>query len=614
MLTNKKDEITEALSSIKAKVGEVKFSETKLDDPHIKKVIQYLVASGKITEQELKKRIDEKIVKFADVAQKAPILYSTIMKNIVEDIVFGFFKGMDVEGAPKFSKIIFNKLWMFVSVENKGMWPLNNFIDRKSLHNPQRFFIDQDAPDFDKKSKYSSVDTAAATPNGHFIFNVQFMQNLLNWAHIKGLKPKSKKYKSNGGQIPDEYAYIEFLIMHELMHYTCADFYYQKIIPNANSKIINWVGDFRSNYDLVKSGYEQLPMGLYNDHINYDRQTSYSEMYNLVKSEFDKLPKEEQEKVSGQMGEQSDDHGPGNEEGETGEGETGDKTTDDIDKGSKGASQKVAGEDAEGEPEKQGDTPSNKLNDDSEKPGSQIGSNKDIEWKNIRPPVHDWKSILRQLLSSSSNQTEETYSKPSRRMVSGLDVLVTRGATAVKPGDLPTTLNNVKLLIIADTSGSMYGDIAEVLKFMHTLCLLPELKTSIIELGFFSVQHSIYGVNFASKKGWLMNDDNSQDPSKRYKQTVSHTVDEILTAHKVGGTEISSKLDAYVKARLQEGFNVILFSDTDVTVGQNASHIRNWIKSHTKQTFLIGTDLNVYESYVRTFGVNSRFSCIKRKS
>jgi len=48
--------------------------------------------------------------------------------------------------------------------------------------------------------------------------------------------------------------------------------------------------DFRSNYMLVKNGYDQLPIGLFSDHINYDRQGRYDAMVKLVHDEMKKLP------------------------------------------------------------------------------------------------------------------------------------------------------------------------------------------------------------------------------------------------------------------------------------------------------------------------------------
>jgi hypothetical protein len=186
--------------------------------------------------------------------------------------------------------------------ENDELWPLQGFIDKRRL-NPNWLFVPQSVQtglhpshktpaqpgDESTPSHYRNVDTAAASPSGDFIFSVHFCQKLLDYAHLKELKPMGKKYVSNGGDIPDEYAYIEFLIMHEAFHYAHEDFYYQDIIPDAKNKIINWVGDFRSNYLLVKSGYAQLPMGLYSDEINYDRQKTYRQMYDKVHEEMKKM-------------------------------------------------------------------------------------------------------------------------------------------------------------------------------------------------------------------------------------------------------------------------------------------------------------------------------------
>ena len=43
-------------------------------------------------------------------------------------------------------------------------------------------------------------------------------------------------------------------------------------------------------------------MSLYNDMINMDRQKNWKEMYDLVKSEFDKLKPPEQKKIEDQLG------------------------------------------------------------------------------------------------------------------------------------------------------------------------------------------------------------------------------------------------------------------------------------------------------------------------
>jgi hypothetical protein len=196
---------------------------------------------------------------------------------------------------------------------------LRSFTDSKRLYEPAIYLI----PD-PKHPELDGIERAAASPKGEFYFEIEFMQDLMTFAHIKGVVPKGKKYVSNGGDTPDEYCWIEFLIIHEFLHYTYADFHYAQEIPKANNRIINWVGDFRSNYMLVKSGYEQLPDGLFSDDINYDRQTTYKQMYNLVVSEFNNLNKDEQQMVEQELNEKTDDHDTGHQHAK----EEGGKTVD----------------------------------------------------------------------------------------------------------------------------------------------------------------------------------------------------------------------------------------------------------------------------------------------
>ena len=67
------------------------------------------------------------------------------------------------------------------------------------------------------------------------------------------------------------------------MHYVDDDFFYNLTNPNWDAKLTNYVGDFRINYKLVKNGMEQLPIGLYSDHINFDRYNEYEDVYNICK-------------------------------------------------------------------------------------------------------------------------------------------------------------------------------------------------------------------------------------------------------------------------------------------------------------------------------------------
>jgi hypothetical protein len=330
--------------------GEIKFKDTKLSDPHIQDVIKVIADKRGIQPQQIIDSIQKGLDKVDDLATKAPILYGTIVKNKVEGELFRLLQdvsdGNAIAGAPTFNKHVFLDLENCIKAEHDQFYPLRSWVKPTRLYNTAPYVItkqeiedeikkateggktisDKKKQELTKKIElFRQIGTAAALPSGKFYFNRDFMQALINWAHIVKLKPKGKKYECNGGKIPDSYAYLEFLIMHEFMHYTYDDFYYQKKIKGplkkngkhgkANPTIINWVGDFRSNYILVKSGYEQLPIGLFSDDINRDRQQTYTEMYNLVAAEMAKLSKDDRRAVEDDMNDNADDHDPGQEEG-----------------------------------------------------------------------------------------------------------------------------------------------------------------------------------------------------------------------------------------------------------------------------------------------------------
>lgn len=281
--------VNEEFEGKKYKLGEVKFSKSLPTDPFIQKVAGIIAGARSVPVTQVFTEIEKEVDERKKLTVKAPTLYHTMVDNIYESELFTMFEKLTipVEGSPRFNMITLRKLTNYIRGEHSRFFPLRNFIEKRPHANPAYYLTDDPNDPDAAKSPWRAVKTAAATPQGQFIFNVPFCQKLLDWAHLKELKPKHRKYQLHGGPFPNEWAYIEFIIMHEYLHYSEADFYYQNIIPDANPKIINYVGDFRSNYLLVKSGYEQLPIGLFNDLVNYDRQTAYKEMYDIVLKEME---------------------------------------------------------------------------------------------------------------------------------------------------------------------------------------------------------------------------------------------------------------------------------------------------------------------------------------
>lgn len=576
--------LAEAFVSRKAALGTIQFSKSHIDDAHIQKILSTIAPAVGKTVDELKAQIDEKVQKFeGGVAQKAPLLYATIKDNIVESEVFHMLEDANIkhDPAPKFSIVTFNALVRYINAEHDQFFPMRNFIDGKYLKNPKFVMV----PTQEKgDEKFNSVSTAAATADGHFIFNTKFMQDLLTFAHLKGIVPKGKKYVSNGGKIPDEYAYIEFLIMHEYMHFTYADFHYQKIIPDANPTIINWVGDFRSNYLMVKSGYEQLPMGLFNDHINYDRQKSYREMYDIVKAEFDKLNDQEKSDVSEALNGLGDDHG---QEGKK-EVDTNGRTEEDLENSEKQVTKKAAeGDDLEqGEAKEKSDAQEKaKTKGESEAKGNHQKGNdrgtQEFDWSSVRP-TFGWPALIRKMVASSVGSTEETYQKPNRRSITSIDVARQIGAGAVKPGEVPLP-KKLKLTFVVDSSGSMtsilptvYSNIANLLKNQG------KQVASTFYMVKFSENWHMFMCNI-SGSSYAQVTSNGEKPPGLSKGSLDKLFSETIA----GGTNFGAGMVSELKDQISKGYNILVFIDGDITASENFSNFRDLYQSGPRNVFAI---------------------------
>lgn len=616
--------IKEAFTTTRNELGQTKFSSHTYDDAHIKKAIELIAKETNTTEIEVKKIIDAKINEFKDIAHKAPILYATILDNIIESTTFNLMEEhkISVTGAPEFDPILFMDLVHRIKIEHENFFPLRNIIDHKFVKNEQWVLVPSR---YEKHKEYNSIPTAAATYTGTFIFNTNFCQSLLNYAHLKELKPKSKKYKSNGGKFPDEYAYIEFLIIHEIMHYTQADWHYQKLFKESG-KLSNWVGDLRTNYLLVKSGYEQLPVGLYSDHINYDRQKSMREMYDVVKKEFENLDDQQKKKVEGAIGEIEDGHGQG--EGEGGEGregrEGGTPSGKKGEKGEKGEKGKpgdgIGGEEpTEEEMEDEGkknngklekntkdaeDEKSEKQPDRGRPSGSKIGSasstkkgqnSSSTEVEEVKP-TFSWKQILSILVKDASSEVEETYQRPSRKSIRSIHAAQQTGHGAVKPGEI-VDQQSIKLGILFDCSGSMYHAMPKI--FSNVKNLLKQHAKGLnqdLYIGKFSDNFDLYRGNFKTDTATKISSVNSSHTAGGQVENLSTLLSSTIS----GGTIFSQEIITSIDEMIAKGFNVLIISDGDILI----DGYKNVMTKHKKQIYTIWASKKDYNAAVNFLGIN----------
>jgi hypothetical protein len=584
-----------AVNNKKAAKGTIQFLKSDFTDPHIQQAIKIIAQARGVSEGQVQAHIAEGVKELAQYAAQAPLLYETMLENAVESETFKLFweTEAEIQTAPKFSVMMFNKLMRYITVERDEFFPLRSYIDRRRLQTPIINFNEH------PHNAKGQITTAAATPSAKFIFNRPFMQKLMDYAHIKGVKGKGKKWESNGGEIPDEYVYIEFLIMHEFMHYSRDDFYYQKIIPGANPKIINWVGDFRTNYFLVKNGFEQLPIGLFCDNINYDRQKEYIDMYRLVESEMKKL-KQDQDKGGEKLDDYGDDHEPGQEEGKNSDPSQTEGTTQegaqDHDKQveEEAAKKKDASKDdlKKADKNKQGE---GKPGEKSNEPGTGKGAGSEVDYSSVMP-TFNWKALIARFIKSARNMTQETYSRPSRRSLSGMEIIRQRGAGAVKPAERPLDYVDLSLMFILDCSGSMMSDLPKVYSNVNALLRQPVFARSEVYVMKFSGDVELYKGVFAKNKARKLTLADIAGKKKMGGPQYNLTMTQVFLKGEGGGTMFTAANRAAAESILKKGYNALMITDTDITYGENKDNILMLLKAYPKQVFLI---FNNRESYIQ---------------
>lgn len=600
--------VAEAFEAKKRVVGDVKFSVSTIADPHVQRLIVYTAQKANVPVATVVAAVEKEIAELTDTSKKAPLLYETMIKNAAESAAFNIYwnacmpaetdplklmkrllSGTEVAVrieaptpvGPSFREFTFMKLMQSIRADHDDFFPLRGFVDRRPLMNINWVFTPSAS-----NTKYNDVPTACATPTGSFVFNKTFMQCLLDYAHLKQIKPAGAKYVSNGGDIPDEYAYVEFLIIHELMHYSNDDFYYQRIIPKANSQIINWVGDFRTNYLLVKSGYEQLPIGLYNDHINYDRQTEYIEMYRKVKEEFDKLKPEDQGKVSQAMDGQSDDHDPGQQEGEEADIQ-GTPDVKDIDANAKRIKDDM--EKGKESTERKKETGQSEMPaDEKGQPGGKgPNGSHEIDYSKIQP-TFNWRTLIKRFVATAIPRPLETYAKPHRRSATGASMMQQTGSSAIKPGEKLSDHADVNLAFVIDSSGSMSSAIGTVYANVASLLKQPVFAKSDFLVMRFSGDYDIHKGNFARNKAAKIA---TVDEKPRAYNT---TVQSVFTTHFGAGTDFSGECVNQIATAMKLGYNVMIFSDSDILASSNLKGLMALIKQAPQKVFVIFDSRDTY--------------------
>jgi len=571
------------LDMTRAELGQVKFRSSTISDPHIRMLVNEVAKRTGIPTAALDAKLSEFIQKINDMKQYSQLLYETAARNAVENAAFDLI-GTDDFSKEKFDINVFVKLCNIIQQEHEAFFPLRAPGDTNYIFSITPIIVPSTKEVF---KKYNDIETAAATEGGDFIFNRDFMQKLINWATMEHAKPTGLKYVSNGGVIPDSYCYIEFLIMHELLHYAYGDMARSKKLKQYAHSTHNMAMDFRINYLLVKSGYSQLPIGLFSDYINYDRQTSYEDMVRIVHEELKKLPKPLQDTYQ-KIADQMDDHSqsgrptPGSSDAEeSNPGNNPDDPTPTEEEIQKSIEDKLSKKQEETGKENGVDSKfdPNSRGNGSPGTGGSLDDMTDIsDLIKQQKPKYNWRALMKLLIQSATSHDELSYAKPHRRSATGITVAAALGAGAIKPGNKTLQEPTLDLVLVIDTSGSMGHHIPLVLAEAKSLLKAAGKSNRSIMVVFFAGEDRYFKVNIG-KNCYAEVTTVDEFLDKDMPKDAETGADNVFNKAGSGGTEFTKKIANNLDLLADKKYNIIIFSDGDLLSGENFINLSNlWLK------------------------------------
>jgi len=284
--------IKEARYGLRSEKGEVVFRTSKVDDPHILNAIKKISQDTGVPMDDMLASLKVENEMTEKLGEYSKILHDIAIKNVGEHALWNIVDTIPSEKLnSSFDETTFIMLCQEIQQREKGFFPLKS-VDKK-LH---KKLISQLHPilipsSFKQYQQYNDqITTAAVSSDGNFFFNVPFMQKLVYFGDVIDVKPTRPIYVSNGGNIPDSYCFIEFLIMHELCHFIFGDISDSSRYKQYEHRLHNIAQDFRINFELTKLGFTPLPLGMFSDELNADRFENYLKLLRAVKEEIDKLP------------------------------------------------------------------------------------------------------------------------------------------------------------------------------------------------------------------------------------------------------------------------------------------------------------------------------------
>lgn len=222
------------------------------------------------------------------------------------------------------------------------------------------------------------------------------------------------------------------------------------------------------------------------------------------------------------------------------------------------------------------------------------------EIENIVPKMN-WKSMIRMMVSSSTLAIDTSYAKPSRRGLTGMSVVAQTGKGAMKPGERVEEEKHNKIALVFDTSGSMHKSVIVALAEARKLLKQLGKVNYPITVVFFAGNAKWFQINMGQNSYWTISGPAEVTKAPDRSQIKTGYLD-LLTKAASGGTEFTNALINQLGELAGKGYNVMLFSDSDLLHGRNFKGLVSLWSGHKSNVFMIWDSLETWRVACTTMG------------
>jgi hypothetical protein len=226
-------------------------------------------------------------------------------------------------------------------------------------------------------------------------------------------------------------------------------------------------------------------------------------------------------------------------------------------------------------------------------------------------PRYNWKQLVKQMIPSGVPDPQPSYAKPSRRAATAMHVAGQTGAGALPPGQKMDTSDARKLAFVFDTSGSMHHTINKAMVEIPSLIKAANFDAAPIGMVFFAGDMRMFVVNIRENTYQEVPDltsmgaDLKKFPKKKNWKTV-------LTMQAGGGTEFNPAVLVQIKNLIDQNYNIVMFSDSDMLVGENWENFVWLTVKHREHIAFVANTKTTWRKICKKLNMNlPRFSYLE---